>query len=479
MESNLANSETLCPAQPSCCVSQDIIDPIKSILDQFEGESSLKSLFWEVLSYDRVRETLPLSFLPQSIEVQVTHLEIFAESSSLTVLYATARTALNRVSMEQMAWSLKRRIPNCLIVMFDQQKWLIVYPDARNKQHVRALVIPGPRSERVATASSLAAWSAVDPLSDEPLEAFEVADQADKLFPGAVPKINDTFDDLERVLQFMRPEVQELGPFIKKIAKYPLLTPAQERGEDLPEGTDSPDGSSLNYHQWLLVVHNLRLVIWMALRVPAEGMEFSDTVQEGIVGLMTAARKFDPARGFRFSTYAYHWIRQSMLRALETNWNIIRWPIWKASDLIAANLNDKDSQLPPGERAVLFTSERLELVTLRCKHPFRSLVESERDQVIRKTLDRLSGRQADVIKQRFGIGFDHEFTLEEIGQKLGLTRERVRQIQEAALDRLALKEIRSLRPFGPAGNAEPERAKKARLRRELKRKKLFRVKTSR
>ena len=225
-------------------------------------------------------------------------------------------------------------------------------------------------------------------------------------------------------------------------------------------------------------MHNLRLVIWMALRVPSEGMEFNDIVQEGIVGLMTAARKFDPGRGFRFTTYAYYWIRQTMFRALYTNWNIIRWPIWKASDLIASNLNETDDHLPPGERSVLFISLPLEFVTLKPKHPFRQLVERERGEAIAKALNHLSERQAEVIRRRFGIGFDHEFTLEEVGQELGLTRERVRQIQETALDRLALREIRWLCPFGPEGTRAPERAKKARLKRELNWKHSFRVKPS-
>ncbi len=129
--------------------SDELLGQTNHILDHFDGESSLKRLFWEVLSYDRVREALLLSFLPASLESQITHLEVFAESQSLTVLYAISMTGLDRTRIEHMAWSLKRRIPTCLILLFDQQRWLIVYQDERTKPRDKALPLPGSRHDGI------------------------------------------------------------------------------------------------------------------------------------------------------------------------------------------------------------------------------------------------------------------------------------------------------------------------------------------
>jgi RNA polymerase nonessential primary-like sigma factor len=84
----------------------------------------------------------------------------------------------------------------------------------------------------------------------------------------------------------------------------------------------------LSDHQWRLVLHNIRLVIHIALEFPTIVLDLEDLVQEGILGLITAARKFDPTRGVRFSTYAWYWIRQGIFRAIANHQNLIRWPVY-------------------------------------------------------------------------------------------------------------------------------------------------------
>jgi len=445
-----------------------LAEEIKAELDTFEGESSFKRLFWELLSYDRVREPLSLSLLPAHVTTLVVGLEVFAASEALTVVYAITGGSTEARRVEQLAWGLKRSIPNCIVLLFDQSKWVLVYPDEENKPRVRVQPIPGPQEARLTTARALVALSATDPLSDEAFDFLELAEKLDTFYPGAMPRLSDCFDDVEQLMRYANPEVRHLLPFIRDVAKYPLLTPAQERGEDAFGWMRPPDGSDWNFQQWRLVVHNLRLVLWMARRVPRVGMELSDLVQEGTIGLIIAARKYNPNLGFRFTTYAFHWIRQTMYRALHNNWNLIRWPIWKAGELIAANLKGRDGHLPPGQRAIEFIPWRLQLASLPPVNPMRRIVALERREAIARALNKLKPRQREVIARRYGIGFDHEHTLEEIGEQLGLTRERVRQIEERGLDWLVLHSRNDLQAHSENPYGEPPRAKAAKLRQALR-----------
>ena len=149
--------------------SDELLGPTESHPRPLRRGIFLKRLFWEVLSYDRVREALPLSFLPASLESQITHLEVFAESQSLTVLYAISMTGLDRTRIEHMAWSLKRRIPTCLILLFDQQRWLIS-TRMNEPNHGQGATSAWESSRPYRDRRSLVAWSAVDSLSGEPLE---------------------------------------------------------------------------------------------------------------------------------------------------------------------------------------------------------------------------------------------------------------------------------------------------------------------
>jgi len=265
---------------------------------------------------------------------------------------------------------------------------------------------------------------------------FDVAENVDTFFPGAMPHLDDLFDDFERIKRHSNPEIRDLFLFIREAGRYPLLTPAQERGQDIVTDRESPDGTGLNYYQWRLVVHNLRLVLWMARRCPRVGMDLADLVQEGTIGLMTAAKRFDQALGNRFTTYAFYWIRQAMLRGLHNKCNLIRWPVWIAPKLIKACIDGNEEGLEPREKPVAFVPWRLSLVSLGAASPDDSLVRQEITAAVGSALLRLKPIQESVIKLRFGIGVDHEYTLEEIGQKLRLTRERIRQIEADGLKKL-------------------------------------------
>jgi RNA polymerase sigma factor (sigma-70 family) len=409
---------------------------VEALLSVFDGESSLKHLFWELLSYDRVREPLPLSFLPPATTDLMINLEVFAATDALTVIYAVMRERPDGMRLEQMCWALKRHITNCVVLLHDSNTWTLVYPDESTKPRVRLLPLPGPTERRAETARALTALDATDAVSGSALHPFELAENLDTLFPGAMPNLGDLFNDFERIRQHSNPEVRDLLLFIREAGKYPLLTPAQERGEDITGGEVPPDGTELSYYEWRLIVCNLRLVLWMARRCPRVGMDLADLVQEGTIGLMTAARRFDPALGNRFTTYAFHWIRQSMFRGLHNGCNLIRWPVWIAPKLITACIDSNEDGLSAGEKPVAYVPWRLGFLSLHAVDPVESALIQETKIAVRRVLWRLKPLQEKVIARRFGIGLDHEYTLEEIGQEFGLTRERIRQIEADALKKL-------------------------------------------
>ncbi|MDH3604264.1 MAG: sigma-70 family RNA polymerase sigma factor [Candidatus Tectomicrobia bacterium] len=216
---------------------------------------------------------------------------------------------------------------------------------------------------------------------------------------------------------------------------------------------------------------NLRLVIYVAKRYRGQGVPFMDLIQEGNLGLMHALEKFDPHRGFKFITYAYWWVRQAISRAIIEQKRTVRLPhhvVERRHQLRAVEKQlEAAHDRPPTVQELSAASGRTpqEIEELRCaggsilplQHPLtehedRELLEVLTDsqaskpedivamaqcqQRVAESLARLTEREALVLRLRFGIGTDHEHTLQEIGDRLGISRERVRQLEGIALAKL-------------------------------------------
>jgi RNA polymerase primary sigma factor len=261
-------------------------------------------------------------------------------------------------------------------------------------------------------------------------------------------------------------ESQSLEKYLQEIGKVDLLKPDDE--VELAQRIRQGDQAALEK----LTKANLRFVVSVSKQYQNQGLSLSDLINEGNLGLIKAAQRFDETRGFKFISYAVWWIRQSILQALAEQSRIVRLPLNKVGSLNKINkafsqLEQEFEREPTAEELAelleLQTAEVETTLSVASRHvsmdaPFVNgednslldVLENENtastdsgleytDSLrgeIERSLSTLSERQKDVIKLYFGIGVDHPMSLEDIGAQFDLTRERVRQIKDKAINKL-------------------------------------------
>ena len=276
-----------------------------------------------------------------------------------------------------------------------------------------------------------------------------------------------TEPDLEEALPGASSVGDSMDMYLNRIGKWPLLGSGEE--QDLARRARSGDVNA----KWRLVESNLKLVVSVAKVYSRSGVPLPDLIQEGNIGLMKAVDSFDPDKGFRFSTYAVAWIRQAITRAIERQGRAIRVPSYviqsirklnKAGSSFVTEMGREPTveelcertQLPREKvMRLLEASEALvsldegvkedgstslleRLTDSEAANPETDALERESLEVLGQLMAWLSPQEKMIIEKRFGLQDGMTSTLQEIGQQLHITRERVRQLEARALKKLKL-----------------------------------------
>jgi RNA polymerase primary sigma factor len=265
--------------------------------------------------------------------------------------------------------------------------------------------------------------------------------------------------------QYTNRESQSLDKYLQEIGKVDLLDPEEEI--DLARRIKKGDQKALEK----LTKANLRFVVSVAKQYQNQGLSLGDLINEGNLGLIKAAKRFDETRGFKFISYAVWWIRQSILQALAEQSRIVRLPlnrvgalnkIGKAFSTLEQEFEREPSASELAEELDMSLFEVADTLKISGRHlsmdapfaqgednrlldviqdertplPDHALIKESLSKEVERALGTLTEREAEVIRLYFGLGREHSLTLEEIGEKFQLTRERVRQIKEKAIRRL-------------------------------------------
>ena len=265
--------------------------------------------------------------------------------------------------------------------------------------------------------------------------------------------------------QITNRESQSLDKYLQEIGKVDLIT----SDEEVKLAIRIREGDQMALEK--LTKANLRFVVSVAKQYQNNGLTLGDLINEGNVGLIKAAKRFDETRGFKFISYAVWWIRQAIMQALAEQSRIVRLPLNRVGSLnkitkTFSELEQKFQREPsPEELAVVLdvtTEEVIDTLKLSGRHvsvdaPFvqgeenglLDVLENDSEETpdsglmidslrreVQRSLSTLTQRESDVIAYYFGLNGEHAMTLEEIGEKFNLTRERVRQIKEKATRRL-------------------------------------------
>ncbi|ATA67574.1 MULTISPECIES: sigma-70 family RNA polymerase sigma factor [Capnocytophaga] len=260
-------------------------------------------------------------------------------------------------------------------------------------------------------------------------------------------------------------ETASLDKYLQEIGKVDLITADEE--VELAQRIKAGDNIALEK----LTKANLRFVVSVAKQYQNQGLTLPDLINEGNLGLIKAAQRFDETRGFKFISYAVWWIRQSILQALAEQSRIVRLPLNKIGSINKINkmyayleqahervpsaeeiakeldmsVNDVKESMKNAGRHISMDAPLVEgedsnlydvLRSSESPNPDKELILDSLRTEIERALETLTPREADVIRLYFGLGDQHAMTLEEIGETFELTRERVRQIKEKAIRRL-------------------------------------------
>ena len=313
-------------------------------------------------------------------------------------------------------------------------------------------------------------------LDELDLDAGQIDDFYQALDEAQIEVVSDDADEpVAEEVEIQEVSTDALQLFLKDVGRVDLLTAAQE--VELAKRIERGEHRAKQE----MVEANLRLVVSIAKRYRNQGLPFLDLIQEGTIGLVRAAEKFDYRKGFKFSTYATWWIRQAVARALADKARTIRMPVHVVEKLNKIVRSERKLRAELGRepntveiaRDLELTLEEVEQIRRTAQSPvslekpvgdeeeseFGHFITDEsvplpedaaeitlRKETLERILAQLSPRERQVLELRYGLNGEHPRTLDEVGRAFNVTRERIRQIENQSLKKLrALAESQKLR----------------------------------
>jgi RNA polymerase primary sigma factor len=424
-------------------VIDELTDFIGCLAEPIEAPKLLKQLFCQHLDWKYVNQPIPASALPETARENVVEATIIATHEQIPLCYLRIRESdLSAFEQRKPVDRLARAWPTVLVAFSNFGQTQIDFCSKTLDGRVARISLDQSLYGAGELAQALYAMRAFDIRTQEPAPQIEVAERLER--------------QLKRVpRRFRQRRGLESDPFQREIARHKLLSHDEEkrlRRQYMPGKRHSARDK--------LVLANLRLVMSVAYRYRRRGLAWDDLLQEGVCGLMRAADKYDPERGFKFSTYATWWIMQSVTRAVAQQRPLVATPVpwatevgrlkwfWRtfiqAHGFIPSDRDIRDHFEFTDEQQRLFGMVRRawacmlgvpeEFPCHRSDAPDELVSNKERNQTIERILNgKLDKRTAGIVRRRFGLGVKGEETLEQIGQSLSLTRERVRQLEASAL----------------------------------------------
>lgn len=422
---------------------------IQELIETADAPELLKRLFCQVLDWRYVNQPVPLDALPVNSRSLVVEATILAQHQDLRLcLVRLSKSELLAKDQNNPFEKLASAWPTVLVAFSNFGQNQIDFRHKAPDGRVHRFSLDRSLFGAADLAQAICAMRAFEIKTDEPTPQLEVAERLERQFKRLPRRLRRPRRGLDR------------DPFWRELPRHKLLTQAEEQRlrRQFTSGTPSAARDKL-------VLTNLRLVASIAARYRKRGLPWDDLLQEGVCGLIRAVDKYEPDRGFRFSTYATWWIMQSITRATIEQPRLIKLPVhrvdevnrmrWFYKEFLLENLvapSDRDMQdhfnLTDEQLVVLrqmwaaWRYHPLGAVNGHCAQapsPASIFADSDRIATIHRVIEtKLDPRSREIVRRRFGIGGIVPETLEEIGQDMDVTRERIRQVEAKALRLLAV-----------------------------------------
>lgn len=460
-------------------------DEISAALTIVPRIDALKKIFWEILGFERRTDSLSLSLLPPRTELSLNSIEVFGQSDDFRVIIVRMDrgSVWLWMNISPILTDIFNKWEESVVLLSDvyERRWFLAYRQSDTKEITGAELFSDDKKDlelilELTDRLEELSWKTtfeIDKAIDETLDDDEKLEAVDR-WKKKLRRVQSSVREKEGTiwaLEEMKKEwyAYELFKPEEELRAFKLLQKLWPKPRDLMPPESMPFARSLAKE---CICRNLRLIAYVAgkysHRIGAT-IDYEDLLQEGAFGLMKAVSLFDYRKGWKFSTYATWWVNQTISRFIADHSNLIRLPVYKydqyvkykraqglvdshqhsledACNLVGMNIqNYSQCETLPVNRVEfepLVTikpnqdNDGVKVLVSDDENPFKRLDREATRIVVNKALEKLPPKEFEIIVMRFGLLGEREHTLEEVGELQGVTRERIRQVQNRAIGKL-------------------------------------------